>query len=116
MLCVLRKTFYINIEPSWCHQTCALYHLQNNLNITIKNKKFQTEFAVKTCKYSMLDIVKMPFVFRYMKIARLNIEIFCYLLNTLIAKKKNVFRFSTSFTFQIRSIYAQKMLFHVIKM
>ena len=46
-------------EPLWCHQTCALYHLQNNLNITIKNKKFLTDFAVKTCKYSMEDIVKI---------------------------------------------------------
>ena len=48
MLYVSRKKFYINIEPPWCHQTCALYHLQNNLNITIKNKKFQADFAVKT--------------------------------------------------------------------
>ena len=54
LYCVFRKRFYINTEPPWYHQTCALYHLQNNLNITIKNEKFQTNFAVKTSKYSVM--------------------------------------------------------------
>ena len=29
-VCFMKKV--INIEPPWCHQTCALYHLQNNLS------------------------------------------------------------------------------------
>ena len=106
LCCVFHEKRFI--EPLWCHQTCALYHLQNNLNITIKNKKFQTDFAVKTCKYSMEDIVKIIaylLVFRYKNTKFFVIlKIFCYLLNTLIAIK--FFRFSTSFTFQILSFYA----------
>ena len=47
MLYFSRKRFYINIEPPWCHETYVLYYLYNNLNITIKNKKFQIAFAVK---------------------------------------------------------------------
>ena len=47
MLCISRKRFCINIEPPWCHKTYVLYYLSNNLNITIKNKKFQIAFAVK---------------------------------------------------------------------
>ena len=47
MLCVSRKRFYINIEPPWCRKTYVLYYLKNNLNIAIKNKKFQIAFAVK---------------------------------------------------------------------
>ena len=41
----------------------------NNFNITIKNKKFQTAFAVKTCKYLMLDVVKI--------IEKQSPEVFC---------------------------------------
>ena len=47
MLCVSRKRFYINIDPPWCHKIYVLYLLYNNLNIAIKNKKFQIAFAVK---------------------------------------------------------------------
>ena len=121
MLSVSRKGFYVNIEPPWCHQTCVLHHLQNNLNISIKNKKFQTNFAVKICKYSMMwDIVKIVawlFVFSYKNtkfFVILKIEFFCCLFNHRICFNTltaiNVFRFLTFFNFQVLFFFRHTFL------